>query len=78
MKRILSMLLIAVLAPVSYTHLRAFLQAHPNFTLEPLPTSFPEAVSYTHLLMNLKVIPALWVLKRGKWVRNITVEGSQV
>ena len=21
---------------------RAFLQAHPNFTLEPLPTSFPE------------------------------------
>ena len=29
-------------------------------------------------MMNLKVIPALWVLKRGKWVRNITVEGSQV
>ena len=47
------------------------------------------AVSYTHLdvykrqvlvvqvLMNLKAIPALWVLKRGRWVRNITAEGSQ-
>ena len=29
------------------------------------------------VLMNLKVIPALWVLKRGRWVRNITAEGSQ-
>lgn len=36
------------------------------------------AVLVVQVLMNLKVIPALWVLKRGKWVRNITVEGSQV
>ena len=31
------------------------------------------ALTLTTLLMNLKVIPALVVLKRGKWVRNITV-----
>ena len=36
------------------------------------------AVLVVQVLMNLKVIPALWVLKRGKWVRNITMEGSQV
>lgn len=36
------------------------------------------AVLVVQVLMNLKVIPALWVLKRGKWVRNITVEGSRV
>ena len=31
------------------------------------------ALTLTTLLMNLKVIPALVALKRGKWVRNITV-----
>ena len=31
------------------------------------------ALTLTTLLMNLKVSPALVVLKRGKWVRNITV-----
>ena len=36
------------------------------------------AVLVVQVLMNLKVIPALWVLKRGRWVRNITAEGSQV
>ena len=35
------------------------------------------AVLVVQVLMNLKVIPALWVLKRGRWVRNITAEGSQ-
>ena len=31
------------------------------------------ALILTTLLMNLKVIPALIVLRKGKWVRNITV-----
>lgn len=30
------------------------------------------AVLIVQVLMNLKVLPALWVLKRGRWVRNIT------
>lgn len=30
------------------------------------------AVLVVQLLMNAKVVPALWMLRRGKWVRNIT------
>lgn len=36
--------------------------------------SMPAAVLTVQLLMNAKVVLALWVLKRGKWVRNITQE----
>lgn len=36
--------------------------------------SMPAAVLTVQLLMNAKVVLALWVLKRGRWVRNITQE----
>lgn len=36
------------------------------------------AVLVVQVLMKPESHPALWVLKRGKWVRNITVEGSRV
>ena len=36
--------------------------------------SMPVAVLTVQFLMNAKVILALWVLKRGRWVRNITQE----
>lgn len=35
---------------------RAFLQAHPNFTLEPLPTSFPEELRARHTPCGLQLL----------------------
>ena len=46
--------------------------------LLPGRISIAAAVLVVQVLMNLKVIPALWVLKKGRWVRNITAEGAQV
>ena len=31
------------------------------------------AVLIVQFLMYAKVFPALWILKKGKWVKNITV-----
>lgn len=41
--------------------------------LLPGRISLPVAVLVVQLLMNLKVVLALHVLKKGRWVRNITV-----
>ncbi len=43
--------------------------------LLPGRISIGAAVLVVQLLMNAKVVWALWVLKRGRWARNITVEG---
>ncbi len=40
----------------------------------PIPVIW--AVAIVQALMNVKVVLALRVLKRGKWVKNITLAGS--
>ncbi len=55
--------------------------------LLPVPVSFamatfgagkialPLAIATVQFLMNLKIVLALRIVKRGKWIRNITLEG---
>jgi putative MATE family efflux protein len=37
--------------------------------------SLPAAIAVVQFLMNLKIVLALRIVKRGKWIRNITLEG---
>lgn len=38
--------------------------------------SMPMAVLLVQVLMNVRIVPGLRALRKGRWVRNITVEGN--
>jgi hypothetical protein len=37
--------------------------------------SLPLAIAVVQFLMNAKIVLALRIVRRGKWIRNITLEG---
>jgi Na+-driven multidrug efflux pump len=37
--------------------------------------TLPIAITVVQFLMNAKIVLALRIVKRGKWIRNITLEG---
>jgi Na+-driven multidrug efflux pump len=37
--------------------------------------SLPIAITVVQFLMNAKIVLALRIVRRGKWIRNITLEG---